>query len=151
MPMPSSETAIDTYVPASRPLNVRGSSGPISTVSVRMRISPPSGIASRALTSRLRIDVSNCVVSTSQFGRSPARSYVTEMCPPIVRAMRSRIPCASTLRLTTRPRSACLRENASSCCVRFVAFSTAFAISATPRATFCASGSLVVCRRSSSM
>ena len=70
MPTPVSSTSISTYSPAATPGRACLRLSRSLTLRVRMVRQPPSGMASRALTARLMITLSNCDRSALTYQRS---------------------------------------------------------------------------------
>ncbi len=87
---------------------------------------PPSGIASRALTARLRMAFSSWFGSIAAFHRPPASTVSMVTVSPSVRCSRSDMPCTSRLMSTDFTSSGCWREKASRRCTRVAARSAAW-------------------------
>ncbi len=98
MPVPLSETHIDTYWPGSRSRSsaVRSSS---QRLAVSMVSVPPSGIASRALMHKFRSAFSSWGGSTSVDHSPPVVTVSTVIAGPTVRRIKSSIP--ATRRFTS--------------------------------------------------
>ena len=130
IPQPVSAIASLTYRPGGR----SGSSpeaAPPSTFAVSMVTVPPSGIASRAFTTRFMITCSIWPGSALTVPRSGAATVTIRTSSPISRrSMRSR-PATRALRSISRGCSACLRLKESSCRVIEAARSAALRICST--------------------
>src|SRR3954470_1141215 len=73
---------------------------------------PPSGMASRAFTAKLRMAFSSWLASTLARHKPPARTVSIAMCSPSVRRSRSDMPATSLLTSVGLGSSGCWREKA---------------------------------------
>ncbi len=129
MPVPASVTDRTAYLLPSGPVSAR-----VATVS-----GPPSGMASRALETRLRTICSNCDGSILMRPASGSACRISSTRSPSIRRKGRSSDMSSPERSTTRKLSTCRRERASRRRVSSAARAAAARKSATSRETAAAS------------
>ena len=115
MPVPVSLTVTRTYSPGARPAGCWPSA---TTLPVAMTSRPPSGIASRALTTRFNSADSKRALSIRAWWALRSRSITNSILGLPARRSTVSKPRMIPLRLRVSACSGCWRANASSCWVR---------------------------------
>ena len=118
MPTPVSDTEMVTYRPLARPSEAAAATSSKSIDPVATLISPPSGMASRALIARFKSALSSWFTSTIPEGMSVARSIVSTICSLMVLRNRTSNELNRLLRSTILASRDCRLEKASNRCVR---------------------------------
>ena len=118
MPQPVSSTSISTYSPAATPDPDSFRLSRSLMLRVRMASVPPSGMASRALTARLMITCTNCVLSALTYQRSRPDRILRSIFSPSARLSSAARSVSVSPSSSTSACSVCRREKASSWCTR---------------------------------
>src|SRR2546427_8606162 len=109
MPSPVSSTRTQTYEPAARPASWRGS---VVSTAAAILMTPPPGMASRELATRLSMLLSNWLGSVRMRGRLAARAILRKICGPAACCSRPCRPDSSTATSTACVFNSCCRAKA---------------------------------------